>query len=121
MYRQLTEYEIKTLADQVCRCDDWSHIEVAEGFTPEYIRNSNFSGDVQIGVFEKDVTFFGGVKKHTGIFNATIHNCRIGNNVYIGQIRNYTSHGQVLCTLYSNPVSSIAAWQVSGAATWQGR
>ena len=92
MYRQLTEYEIKTLADQVCRCDDWSHIEVAEGFTPEYIRNSNFSGDVQIGVFEKDVTFFGGVKKHTGIFNATIHNCRIGNNVYIGQIRNYIAN-----------------------------
>ena len=91
-YRKLTESEIKTLTDQVCRCDEWSRIEVAEGFNPEYIRNSNFSGDVRIGVFEKDVTFFGGVRKHTGIFNATIHNCRIGDNVYIGQIRNYIAN-----------------------------
>jgi len=91
-YRKLSELEIKTLTDQVCRSDDWGRIEVVEGFNPEYIRNSNFSGDVRIGVFEKEVSFFGGVKKHTGIFNATIHNCRIGNNVYIGQIRNYIAN-----------------------------
>jgi len=78
--------------DQMCRCDDWNCIEVAENFRPEYIRNSNFSGDVRIGAFEKEVTFVGGVKKHTGIYNATIHNCRIGNNVYIGQIRNYIAN-----------------------------
>ncbi len=92
MFRRLTEHEIKILTDQVCRCDDWSRIEVTDNFNPEYIRNSNFSGDVRIGIFEKNVTFFGGVKKHTGIFNATIHNCRIGNNVYIGQIRNYIAN-----------------------------
>ena len=92
MFRKLTDLEIKTLADQLCRCDDWNRVEVAADFSPEYIRNSNFSGDVRIGVFEKEVTFFGGVRKHTGIFNATIHNCRIGNNVYIGQIRNYIAN-----------------------------
>ena len=92
MFRKLTESEIKTLINQVCRCDDWSRIEVAGDFSPEYIRNSNFSGDIRIGVFEKEVTFFGGVKKHTGIYNATIHNCRIGDNVYIGQIRNYIAN-----------------------------
>jgi NDP-sugar pyrophosphorylase family protein len=32
------------------------------------------------------------VKKHTGIFNSSIHNCRIGNNVYIGQVRNYIAN-----------------------------
>jgi hypothetical protein len=47
---------------------------------------------VFIGTFEKEITFFGGVKKHSGIFNATIHNCKIGNNVYIGQIRNYIAN-----------------------------
>ena len=92
MYRQLSETEIKTLINQGCCCNDWSRIEVAEGFNAEHIRNSNFSGSVRIGVFEKEVTFFGGVKKHSGIFNATIHNCRIGNNVYIGQIRNYIAN-----------------------------
>ena len=91
-FRKLTGNEIKILTDQACRCDEWNRIEVADGFKPEYIRNSNFSGDVRMGVFENEVTFFGGVRKHTGIFNATIHNCRIGNNVYIGQIRNYIAN-----------------------------
>jgi len=92
IFRKLTESEINTLIDQMCRCDDWSRIEVNENFLPKYIRNSNFSGDIRIGAFEKEVTFVGGVKKHTGIYNATIHNCRIGNNVYIGQIRNYIAN-----------------------------
>jgi NDP-sugar pyrophosphorylase family protein len=92
IYRKLTNQEIVTLTEQVCRCEDWSKIEVSGEFTTEYIRNSNFSGNVRIGVFNKEVTFFGGVKKHTGIFNATIHNCHIGDNVYIGQIRNYIAN-----------------------------
>jgi NDP-sugar pyrophosphorylase family protein len=92
MYRKLTELEIKTLIAQQCNCDDWSRVEVADGFNPKHIRNSSFSGDIRIGIFEKEITFFGGVKKHSGIFNATIHNCRIGNNVYIGQVRNYIAN-----------------------------
>jgi len=92
MYRKLTESEISVLGGQQCRCDDWNCIEVADGFSPEYIRNSNFSGNVRIGLFEKEITFCGGVRKHTGIFNATIHHCHIGNNVYIGQIRNYIAN-----------------------------
>ncbi|MDR2886966.1 MAG: DUF4954 family protein [Bacteroidales bacterium] len=92
MFRKLTEPEIKTLTEQACVCSEWNRIDVADGFSPQYIRNCNFSGDIRIGIFEKDVSFFGGIKKHTGIFNATIHNCRIGNNVYIGQVRNYIAN-----------------------------
>ena len=91
-WRNLTVYEIEVLTGQFCRCDDWGKVRVAEGFDPQYIRNSNFSGDVYIGLFEKEIVFLGGVKKHSGIFNATIHNCRIGNDVYIGQIRNYIAN-----------------------------
>jgi NDP-sugar pyrophosphorylase family protein len=92
MYRKLTENEIAVLQAQACRCDDWSTIDVEERFNAGYVRNVNFSGEVQIGHFDDFVTFFGGVKKHTGLFNATIHNCRIGNNVYIGQVRNYIAN-----------------------------
>ncbi|MDR2844433.1 MAG: DUF4954 family protein, partial [Candidatus Symbiothrix sp.] len=91
-WRKLNNKEIKVLNEQFCRCDDWNKIHVTEDFSPQHIRNSNFSGDVYIGNFEKEITFFGGVKKHSGIFNATIHNCTIGNNVYIGQIRNYIAN-----------------------------
>ncbi|MHC4147189.1 MAG: DUF4954 family protein, partial [Planctomycetota bacterium] len=47
---------------------------------------------VELGVFEKEVSFCGGVKKPAGISNATIHNCTVGNNVYINQVRNYISN-----------------------------
>ncbi|MDR1763611.1 MAG: DUF4954 family protein [Dysgonamonadaceae bacterium] len=92
MYRKLTKNEIAVLQAQACRCEDWSLIDVAESFNPEYVRNVNFSGEVKIGRFDDYVTFFGGVKKHTGLFNATIHNCRLGDNVYIGQVRNYVAN-----------------------------
>lgn len=92
MYRKLTADEIAALTAQACRCDDWSNVEVHERFDVKFIRNSNFSGEVRIGYFDEEVTFFGGVRKHTGIFNATVHNCHIGNNVYIGQIRNYIAN-----------------------------
>ncbi|MDR1739033.1 MAG: DUF4954 family protein [Candidatus Symbiothrix sp.] len=92
MYRKLKDDEIDALTHQACRCDDWTQVEVDERFDVKYIRNTNFSGEVRIGFFDGEVTFFGGVKKHTGIFNATIHNCTIGNNVYIGQVRNYIAN-----------------------------
>ncbi|MDR2040653.1 MAG: DUF4954 family protein [Bacteroidales bacterium] len=94
-YRKLTIQEVEVLENQACRCENWESLEVADQFDPSYVRNSNFSGNVRIGKFEDEVTFFGGVKKHTGIFNATIHNCRIGDNVYIGQIRNYIANYEI--------------------------
>jgi hypothetical protein len=92
MYRKLTDSEISILTKQMCTCTDWRKIEVTENFQPEHIRSSHFSGDIRIGTFESEVEFFGGVRKHTGIFDAVIHNCTIGINVYIGQVRNYIAN-----------------------------
>ncbi len=91
-YRHLTNEEIKLLEQRDCRCENWDLIEVAPGFSPNNIRNVNFSGHIRLGVFQKEFTLFGGVKRPSGIANATIHNCVIGNNVYIGQVRNYIAN-----------------------------
>jgi len=91
-YRPLSSEEIASLTEQGCSCSDWSKVEVAEGFSPTKVRATHFSGFVKLGVFEKHVSFFGGVMKPTGINNATIHNCTIGNNVYINQVRNYIAN-----------------------------
>jgi hypothetical protein len=112
-WRKLTDNEISILTEQFCRCDDWSKINVVEDFNPKHIRNSNFSGDVFIGIFEKEITFFGGVKKHSGIFNATIHNCKIGNNVYIGQIRNYLANYDIADDVVIENVDLLAVDGVS--------
>ena len=56
------------------------------------MRTTHFCGAVRLGVFEKEVSFFGGVTKPTGISHATIHNCTIGDNVYISPVRNYIAN-----------------------------
>jgi len=91
-YRPLSSDEIAALTGQGCSCSDWSKVEVAEGFDPAKVRVTHFSGSINLGVFEKDVSFFGGVTKPAGISNATIHNSTIGNNVYINQVRNYIAN-----------------------------
>ena len=90
--RPLSSEEIARLTGQGCSCADWSKVQVAEGFDAGTVKSTHFSGNVKLGVFEKRVSFFGGVTKPTGISNATIHNCTIGNNVYIDQIRNYIAN-----------------------------
>lgn len=91
-FRQLSEAEVKKLIKQGCSCDDFSKIRVAKKFDPANVRSTTFSGNVTLGVFDGQVRFFGGVKKPSGISNATIHNCTIGDNVYIDQIRNYIAN-----------------------------
>lgn len=91
-YRQLSTEEIDQLTGQGCGCEDWSKVQVAERFNPATIRSTYFSGNVKLGVFENKVCFCGDVQKPSGISNATIHNCCIGNNVYINQVRNYIAN-----------------------------
>jgi len=90
--RPLTAKEISRLTDRGCSCADWSKVEVAEGFNAETVRATHFSGRVKLGAFNTRIAFFGGVEKPAGISNATVHNCTIGDNVYIDQIRNYIAN-----------------------------
>ncbi len=91
-YRSLSSEEIKRLTSQGCSCTDWSKVRVAEGFDANKVRVTHFSGDVKLGVFNKQTSFFGGFTKPAGINNATIHNCTIGDNVYISQVKNYIAN-----------------------------
>jgi len=91
-FRSLSDEQINQLISQGCTCEDWSKVQVAEGFKAETVKSAHFSGEVKLGVFEKQVSFFGGVTRPTGISEATIHNCAIGNNVYINRVRNYIAN-----------------------------
>jgi hypothetical protein len=91
-WRYLSADEISQLTLQGCRCEDWSRIEVAEGFYTERIRDVHFCGDVKLGRFEKNVSFFGGVNKPAGLYHATIHNCIVGDNVYLSHVRSYVAN-----------------------------
>lgn len=87
-YQALSADQIARLIDQGCFCDDWSKVAVVPGFRAETVKATHFSGHVKLGRFDKAVSFFGGVSRPTGISHATIHNCTIGDNVYISRVRN---------------------------------
>ena len=93
-YRLLTEEEIIILENNGCTAEDWTAINVAEDFQPKYIKGTSFYGEVNLGVFEKNIEVSKGFVKHTGITRSTLRNVTIGDNCLIenvaGYINNYT-------------------------------
>lgn len=91
-YRKLKVTEIDALKEQMCTASDWGRIEVAEGFAPEYVRYTRFSGDIRIGVFKKEFELAGGMKKHSGLYHTTLHNVTVGDNCCIENVKNYIAN-----------------------------
>ena len=91
-YLKLTAEQIAALEAQSCRCENWSEVTVAEDFNPKYVRNVNFSGQIRLGSFNKIFTLAGGIKKHSGIYHATLHNVIVGDDCMIEHIRNYIAN-----------------------------
>ena len=89
---KLTAEQIAVLEAQSCRCENWSEVTVAEDFDPKYVRNVNFSGQVRLGSFNKIFTLAGGIRKHSGIYHATLHNVIVGDDCMVEHIRNYIAN-----------------------------
>lgn len=94
-FRKLTDSEITSLKEQMCTATDWSRIEVAEGFVPDYVRYTRFSGDIRIGVFEKEFELAGGMRKHSGLYHTTLHNVSLGDNCCIENVKNYIANYEI--------------------------
>lgn len=91
-YRKLTKEEIDCLKRQFCEADDWQNIEVAENFSPQYVYHTRFSGKVRLGVFESEFTLSGGIVKHSGLRNVTLHHVTVGDNCLIENVKNYIAN-----------------------------
>ena len=91
-FLRLTAEQIAVLEAQSCRCENWSEVTVAEDFDPKYVRNVNFSGQVRLGSFNKIFTLAGGIRKHSGIYHATLHNVIVGDDCMVEHIRNYIAN-----------------------------
>ncbi len=92
MYRKLTSAEIAQMEAQGCAAHDWNEVEVAENFDARYVRNTNFSGHNRLGVFSREIELPGGLMIHSGIYNATLHNCEVGNEAHLYNIHNYIAN-----------------------------
>ncbi len=90
--RHLSENEITILQSNGCSAEDWGRILVAENFDPLRVERTHFSGDVALGTFTGNFVFPGGATRPSGIRDAFIHNCTIGDGVLIKGVGNYIAN-----------------------------
>ena len=83
------------MQSQACLADDWGKVKVAEDFTTEYVHHTRFSGEVRLGVFQKEFTLPGGIGKHSGLRHVTLHNVTVGDNCCIEHIQNYIANYEI--------------------------
>lgn len=108
-YRKLTATEIRMLKSQGCVSETWGRIEVSGDFNPQHYRNVTFSGIVRLGSTGKTFCCERNVVRQSGIYDATIHNCSIGNNVYIAKVANYIANYDIADGVFIENVNRINA------------
>jgi NDP-sugar pyrophosphorylase family protein len=90
--RNIYAQEVELLRTNGCVATDWTQIFVPDDFQPQFVTDTRFSGRIELGSFTKEFTLAGGVHRHSGIHGATIHNCRIGDDVLIDGVHNYIAN-----------------------------
>ncbi|MBQ9309524.1 MAG: DUF4954 family protein [Bacteroidales bacterium] len=91
-YKNLTSEQIHTLEQNGCSSADWNRVMVAEGFNPAFVQRSCFSGEVRLGSFNKTFTLIGGMQRHSGIYDASLHNVSVGDDCCIRAVRNHIAN-----------------------------
>lgn len=93
--RQLTQQEIAQLESQNCSAHNWSDVRVADAFCADYVKDTRFSGHCTLGVFDHDFELPGGLRVHSGIYHATLHNVEVGDNCHLYNIHNYIANYRI--------------------------
>jgi uncharacterized protein DUF4954/uncharacterized protein DUF6819 len=101
-YRNLTKEEIDVLINNRCNCDNWSIILVKDEFNPTNIINVNFEGNIKIGILSKTITNYNNVQKLSGIYNSSIINCSLSDNVHISNVDTLANYSIDENTLIEN-------------------
>ena len=106
-YRQLTQSEIEILENNVCWCEDWQRVMVAEGFKPYNFHRVMFYGDIRLGEFNKQVEVTKGFFKHSGINDATLRNVSVGNDCLIEKVGNYINNYTIGNDCFISNISTL--------------
>ena len=114
-FRKLFDEEIGQLIHQGCTSENWNLILVANEFIPDNIQNCRFSGNIQLHNFDKTVQLVGGITFKTGLYNSWIHNCSVGKNVLIHNVRGYIANYNISENAIIHNVTTIA---VDGESTF---
>ena len=107
MYRKLDSKEIQILKTQNCESSDWNMVEIHPSLDLSRIEQVCFSGKIQIGKLESTFTLPGNVEKKARLRNASFHNCSIGNDVFVENVKNYIANYSIGNNTFIQNVDSI--------------
>ncbi|WP_319481732.1 DUF4954 family protein [uncultured Draconibacterium sp.] len=107
-YRNLYDEEIGQLVHQGCSSSDWSLIKVSHDFIPDCIENCKFSGSIRLNSFVGTVKLIGGITFKTGIYNAWLHNCEVGKNALIHNVRSYIANYRIEENVVIHNITTLA-------------
>ena len=114
-YRPLTSEEIEVLKSNDCWAEDWTSVNVAEDFKPNFMHRVMLYGEVNIGTFNKNVEVSQGFVKHAGINNATLRNVTIGDDCLIENVGNFVNNYTIGDDCY---ISNISTLETTEGATY---
>ncbi len=115
VFRQLTSEEVKFLKNQNCSAENWDNVLVDGRFQTDHLFHVHFSGNIKLGVFEKEFTLPGGLTRHSGLYTVCLHNCEIGDNVLIENVQNYIANYIIAEDCF---IQNLDAMYVEGTATF---
>ena len=96
-FRKLSAQEIARLQSQGCCAEDWQTIEITDATDLAQVANVNFSGRVRIGALDECFELPGGLRRRSGVRNATLHNVEVGDNCLIENIRGHIANYRIGC------------------------
>lgn len=91
-HRHLTKEEVNVLLSQNCISENWDDIMVGEDFSTSNIRNVRFYGKVKLGNYSGKMEPVSEGPKTCGIFNSTIKDCEISDQVFISDVGNLSNY-----------------------------
>ena len=108
-YRSLSDFEIMTLEVAGCTAEDWTKVLVDSDFDPRSVSQVHFSGEIRLGRFDEAVRLPGGLERPSGVSHAALHNCTVGNNAYIRNVRRHIANYDIAEQVVIEDVGLIAA------------
>lgn len=111
-YRHLTKTEISDLINEGSLSTDWTRVMVAvEGFSTKNISRVRFSGDIRLGCVGQNINLACGECVESGIYDATLHNCNVGNGCYIAHVARRIANYSIGDGVF---IENIGSLEVSG-------
>ena len=94
-YQKLTQQQIDFLISRGCRAENWETVETSAPDSLKYVKNVRFSGNVRFGRFDTSFTLPGGLKKHSGLREVTLHNVTVGDNTLVENVTDYIANYRI--------------------------